>query len=149
MRGSSGFTVTPSVVGVAGGVAYGPAATSPAVAVGVAPPPTLVPGVAVAIPPAPLLGERSHAARMVLASAALPAISETRRKSSRRVICPSRKSSTCSSMKYRWVSLSSPTAHLPLLEPGFRRYTRAGGVWLRPDERPYEQATSARAPAPA
>jgi len=90
IRGSSGFTVTPSVVAVAGGVAYGPAATRPAVAVaaavGVAPPPTLVPGVAVAMPPAPVFGERSHAARMVEASAALPAISETRRTSSRRVM---------------------------------------------------------------
>src|SRR5919204_6258820 len=91
MRGSSGFTVTPSVVGCAGGVAYGPAATRPALAVGDAPPPTLVPGVADA-PPRPPRGDRSHAARIVDATAALPAMRLTRRTSSRRVMSPSRKS---------------------------------------------------------
>src|SRR6267142_4148781 len=85
IRGSSGFTVIPSLVELAGGVANGPAATRPALAVGVAPPPTLVPGVAVATPPAPLRGERSQAARIVVAAAAPPAISVTRPTSSRRL----------------------------------------------------------------
>src|SRR5919108_6560432 len=82
IRGSSGFTVMPSVVAWAGGVAYGPAATKPAVAL--APAVATAPGVAV--PPTPPRGERSQAARIVAAAAALPAIRVTRRASSRRVM---------------------------------------------------------------
>src|SRR6185503_8064598 len=93
MRGSSGFTVMPSVLAAAGGVAYGPEATRPGLAVGEAPPPTLVPAVAVGVALEVVRGERSHAARTVAAVAALPTMIVIRRTSSRRVIRPSRKSS--------------------------------------------------------
>jgi len=76
MRGSSGLTVIPSVVALGGGVAKGCAATVGAgVAARVGEGRTLAAGVAAA------RGLRSHAARMVAAAAALPAMSETRRMS--------------------------------------------------------------------
>src|SRR4029078_1880866 len=88
MRGSSTFTVTPSVVAAAGGVAYGPDATKPGLVLGALEVTAVGTPVAVAVGAA--LGDRSHAARMVVAAAALPAIRVTRLTSSRRVISPSR-----------------------------------------------------------
>jgi hypothetical protein len=90
MRGSSGFTVTPSVVGCAGGVAYGPT-----VGAGVAAT-TVAVGATVAV----LAGVTGpHAATIAVAKAALPEIDVTLRNSSRRGIRPSWYSSMCSSMR--------------------------------------------------
>ena len=114
IRGSFSFTVTPSVVGEAGGVANG-CATSAGDAAAGAGDDVVAAG----------RGERSHAARIEVASAALPAMSVTRRISSRRGMSPSRKSSTCSSMKYRCVSFSSAIAAPPVLVLSIRE--RAGG----------------------
>ena len=80
MRGSSGFTVTPSVVGCAGGVAYGPGVGAGVVlaraAVGVA-------------DGAPAGVTGPHAATIAAPSAALPEINVTLRNSSRLGIRPS------------------------------------------------------------
>jgi len=92
MRGSFSFTVTPSVVAAGGGVANG-CATKPGVGDAL----TFVDGVGVAL--ALDRGLRSHAARSVVAAAALPTTIATLRMSSRRPMSPSRKSSMCSSTK--------------------------------------------------
>src|SRR6266540_4676565 len=86
MRGSSGLTVTPSVVACAGGVANGPT-----VGAGVALATATV-GVAVTV----LAGVTGpHAATIAAPSAALPEINVTLRNSSRREINPSWYSSMC------------------------------------------------------
>src|SRR5207249_6002056 len=80
MRGSSGLTVTPSVVACAGGVAYGPT-----VGAGLL---LAVATVGVAVPE--LAGVTGpHAATITAASAALPEMSVTLRNSSRLGINPS------------------------------------------------------------
>jgi len=91
MRGSSSFTVTPSVVAAGGGVANG-CATRPCVGEAAT---TVAVGDVVAV----VCGLRSQAARRVVAAAALPTMMPTLRMSSRRPMSPSRKSSMCSSTK--------------------------------------------------
>src|SRR6266540_6936553 len=81
MRGSVSFTVTPSVVGVAGGVAKGCATRA-----GLGDGATVAAAVAVAADGA---AAGPQAATIVAASAALPLMSVTRRRSSRREIRPS------------------------------------------------------------
>src|SRR6185503_13557455 len=88
MRGSSGLTVTPSVVTAAGGVANGPTVGA-TVAVAAA---TVGVGLVRA-------GAGPHAATIAAPSAALPEINVTLRNSSRREINPSWYSSMCSSMR--------------------------------------------------
>src|SRR2546425_11201734 len=133
IRGSFSLTVTPSGTGEGGGVAYG-CATSAALAVGLA--------AGVGLPDdAAGRGLRSQAARMVDAAAALPAISVTRRMSSRREMNPSRKSSTCSSMKYRWVSFSRS---IGLLRASFVWCTCHVRARFRPKERGRSPARGGR-----
>src|SRR6266446_1620091 len=81
MRGSVSFTVTPSGTGAAGGVAYACGTNAVAAAVGAA--------LCVAAPPAPPGVGVPQAATMVAATAALPEMRVTRRRSSRREMSPS------------------------------------------------------------
>jgi len=88
MRGSVSFTVIPSVVAAGGGVAKGCATSG-----------WLGEAIWVGDVVAVDRGLRSHAARSVVATAALPTTIATLRMSSRRPMSPSRKSSMCSSTK--------------------------------------------------
>src|SRR5437879_10221887 len=87
IRGSVGCTVTPPGVGCAGGVAHGEGVLLGR-ACGVA-------AVPEGCPPQPIVS------RTVSVTVRLPVISVTRRSSSRRLMMPSLKSSTCSSSTYR------------------------------------------------
>jgi hypothetical protein len=92
MRGSSAFTVIPSVVRAAGGVANGVAAAV-AAAVGLGTKLACAAGA-----PAGALTLQPSPGSTAAVTARLPVISVTRRRSSRRVMKPSRKSSMCSPM---------------------------------------------------
>jgi hypothetical protein len=90
IRGSSGFTVTPSTVGCAGGMANGAGVDA-----GVT-----VTSAAVGVADVVLAGVTGpHAATIAAARAALPEINVTLRNSSRRGISPSWYSSMCSSIR--------------------------------------------------
>src|SRR5437762_749323 len=88
MRGSSGLTVTPSVVRWAGGVAYGTAAAVAAALAVAAAVATAVAAAEAVAGAADGVTAPPQATKNAVAAALVPRISVSRRNSSRRVISP-------------------------------------------------------------